>query len=238
MKKSTEKSRINLFIDIILLLFMMLIAGIGLLIRYVLVPGPVRAERYGSHTDLELWGMDRHEWGSVHFTISIIFLGLLVLHIILHWKMIVGIFRKMIPNRPVRVLTTLGIACLAIILLIFPMVVKPEILTGKNHQAAGQQHNQALLPAGGRQKTLPAGFDEETTSLSTATAGLPDINGSQTLQNISEKYRVPVEVLAADLNIPSGMKDEKLGRLRRKYSFSMEDVRNSIVKNRGTPSPK
>ncbi|WP_339116906.1 hypothetical protein [Petrimonas sp.] len=41
-----------------------------------------------------------------------------------------------------------------------------------------------------------------------------------------------MEKLATDLNIPSDRFGEKLGRLRRQYAFTMNDVRKSILKNK------
>ena len=57
------KSKLNLIIDVFMLLCMAAIAGIGFLIKYVLVPGFRRWEIYDRNVDLSFWGMDRYEWG-------------------------------------------------------------------------------------------------------------------------------------------------------------------------------
>ncbi len=57
-----------------------------------------------------------------------------------------------------------------------------------------------------------------------------EVTGSQTLQYVAKKYNVPASVIAADLNIPKGLNEEKLGRLKKQYPFQMEDVRASITK--------
>lgn len=121
------RSKLNLVIDALLLLCIAAIAGIGLLIKYVLVPGYQRWEIYGRNVSLFLWGLDRHQWGTIHFIIGLVFLALLVLHIILHWPMIVGIYRRLIPNRFVRWITALILICLAILLFAFSYLVKPEV---------------------------------------------------------------------------------------------------------------
>ena len=124
------KSKLNLIIDVLLLLCISAIGGIGFLIKYVLVPGFRRWEIYNRNVDLSYWGMDRHEWGSIHFIIALIFLVLLVIHIILHWAMIVNIYRKLIPNSLARRIITVILICLVILLIIFPVFVNPEVQEG------------------------------------------------------------------------------------------------------------
>lgn len=55
-----HKSKINFIIDTIMFIVMMAIGGIGLLMKFILVPGVKRWEIYGSNVDLFLWGWDRH----------------------------------------------------------------------------------------------------------------------------------------------------------------------------------
>lgn len=54
------------------------------------------------------------------------------------------------------------------------------------------------------------------------------MHGGMTLQYAADKYNVPVSVIAADLKIPENLADVKLGRLRKQYHFTMDDIRNSI----------
>ena len=123
-----KKSKLNLVIDALLLLCLAAIAGIGLLIKYVLVPGYQRWDIYGRNVSLFLWRLDRHQWGTIHFIIGLVFLALLVLHIVLHWQMIVGIYRRLIPNRFARWITALILLVLTVLLFTFSYFVKPEIL--------------------------------------------------------------------------------------------------------------
>ena len=122
-----KKSKLNLIIDAFLLLCIAAIVGIGLLIKYVLVPGYQRWEIYGRNVNLFFCGVDRHQWGTIHFIIGMVFLGLLVLHVVLHWSMIVVIYRRLIPNRFARWITALILICVTIILFAFSYFVKPEI---------------------------------------------------------------------------------------------------------------
>ena len=123
-----KKSKLNLIIDTMLLLCLATIAGIGFLMKYVLVPGYQRWEIYGRNVTLFLWGLDRHQWGTIHFIIGLVFLGLLVLHIVLHWQMIVGIYCRLIPSRFVRWVIALIVICIAALLFSFSYLIKPEVI--------------------------------------------------------------------------------------------------------------
>ena len=122
-----KKTNLNLILDALLLLCTAAIGGIGFLIKYVLVPGYLRWEIYGRNVELFFWGMDRHEWGTIHFIIGLVFLGLLILHVVLHFSMVVGIYRRLVPNRLGRRVIAAILVCLTLLLLFFPFFVKAEI---------------------------------------------------------------------------------------------------------------
>lgn len=122
-----KRPKINLVIDAMLLLCIAAIAGIGLLMKYVLVPGYRRWEIYHRNVDLFFWGLGRHDWGTIHLVIGFVFLALLVLHVVLHWGMIVCIYRKLFPNTVLRYIVAVVLICLAILLFAFSFLVKPEV---------------------------------------------------------------------------------------------------------------
>ncbi|MFC1676258.1 DUF4405 domain-containing protein [Planctomycetota bacterium] len=139
-----KKTNINLVIDALLLLCIAAIAGIGLLMKYVLVPGYLRWEIYGRNVSLFFQGLDRHQWGTIHFIVGLVMLGLLVLHVFLHWQMVVNIYRGFLPNRIARWIVALLLACVTIVLLVFPYLVKPEVVD----QGRGLGHGSgAAVPA-------------------------------------------------------------------------------------------
>ncbi len=133
-----EKSKLNLVIDALLLLCLAAIAGIGLLIKYVLIPGYQRWEIYGRNVSLFLCGLDRHQWGTIHFIIGLVFLSLLVLHIVLHWSMVVGIYRGLIPNHFARWITALILLVVTIFIFAFPYFVKPKVIEQGKGKGRGQ----------------------------------------------------------------------------------------------------
>ncbi|MHC4757486.1 MAG: DUF4405 domain-containing protein [Planctomycetota bacterium] len=125
-----KKAKLNLVIDVLLLLCMAAIAGIGLLMKYVLVTGFKRWEIYGRNVELYFLNLNRHEWGTIHLVIGYIFLFLLALHIILHWSLIVSIYKKLMPNRSARWITAIIIIVLTIALVVFSYFVEPEVQQG------------------------------------------------------------------------------------------------------------
>jgi hypothetical protein len=242
-QKWCDQSKLNLSIDIIMLLLLTPLAGIGFLIKYVLIPGIQRNERYGGDVELEFWGLTRHQWGSVHLIISIIFLVLLLIHIILHWKMILCIFGRMVPNKTLRAASAALIAGVGFILIAFPLFVKPEIITRESLHLNRKFKQEAAAQGGIREEVSkeapkdpvvspPPGLNKQEQALSETVFADHEINGSQTLQFIADKYGIPAAKLAADLNIPSTQAGEKLGRLRKQYAFTMDDVRKSILRNK------
>ncbi len=70
------RSKLNLITDGLMLLCMAAIAGIALLIKFVLVPGYQRWEIYGRNVELYFWGLDRHQWGTIHLLFGLVFIAL------------------------------------------------------------------------------------------------------------------------------------------------------------------
>lgn len=122
-----DKAKLNFVITVLMFLCMMAVTGIGFLMKFVLIPGRERWLKYGKNVELYLFGMERHEWGTVHIIFGLVLLGLLALHIILHWKVILGIYRKLIPNQKARRIVTAVFIISSTILIVLPFVVNPEI---------------------------------------------------------------------------------------------------------------
>jgi hypothetical protein len=142
-----KKTKLNLIIEALMLLCVAGIGGIGLLMKYVLVPGYQRWDIYGRNVDLFFWGLNRHEWGMIHLVIAFVFLALLVLHNVLHWGVIVGIYRKLVPSRLARCIVAVILICLTILLFIFPVFVKPEVQErGPGRGRSWRQHEMPLYP--------------------------------------------------------------------------------------------
>jgi hypothetical protein len=64
----------------------------GMVQRWVLPPGQGGRRGLGHETFL---GLTRHEFGDLHFFIAALLVGLIAVHIILHWSWIKGRFRAL-----------------------------------------------------------------------------------------------------------------------------------------------
>ena len=76
----------NIIIDIIAAFLFLGMISTGYLLRFPLPPG--------SNNTLSLWGYTRHQWGDVHFWISLGLLLVLLVHLVLHWNWIVTVIGK------------------------------------------------------------------------------------------------------------------------------------------------
>ncbi len=122
-----DKPRLNFLIDAMMFICIITMAGLGLLMKYTLPPGRVAQAKYGGPVDLTWLGWDRHDWGDIHLYLALTLLGLLTLHIILHWKQILGLFERLIPNPQRRFRIACAFLILAVLLLYFPFLITPEV---------------------------------------------------------------------------------------------------------------
>lgn len=133
MKHKISNTKINIVIDIIMFIAMLIVAGIGFLINYVLVSGQQQNIIYGKRVDLSFAGLDRHDWGDIHLIVGFILIFLLLLHIVFHWKRIKSMFRYTFPLRSVRIAIVIILIFLTALLGVAPLFVKPIIESSSEH---------------------------------------------------------------------------------------------------------
>lgn len=238
------KQKINLIIDAVMFIVLMAIAGIGFLIKYVLIPGYKRTGIYEGNEELYFGGLTRHQWGNIHLLLSFLLLFLLVIHIVLHWKIIVCIFKNMVPVRTVRVGTALLIGFVSMFFAMGPLFFKPEIGTlVRNHIHQNNPQANKLTDSTTISDFYPQIQDSALavqnlntqkglhSQLNKKDATVIEISGYQTLIEVADKYNADVFKIAEECNIPQHLIHEKLGRLRKSYSFTMDDIRTSITRN-------
>lgn len=222
-----DRSKVNFLIDATMFLCILVIAGLGFLMKFVLIPGKERWVKYGRNVELLLLGMDRHQWGAIHLVIGFILLGALSLHIILHWSIIVGLFKKLVKGRRARRIIASSFVIISALAIIVPLTVKPEIQErGRGKGRAGYESlagmEGALEGCGGCVLGSSHEIHRETNSA-------VEIRGYMTLGEVSEKYNIPINCLIEHLGIPDRTSgEEKLGRLRKRYDFRMTDVERII----------
>lgn len=138
----------NIIFDSVAAFLLLGMIATGYLLRFPLPPG--------SNKKLSLWGLTRHQWGDIHFWISLGLLVVLVIHLVLHWNWIVTVIGKRChlvkTAHPSLVRTGIlsgGTVILAMMLFAWTAQnsVKeiPLPMRGR-HGAQIRQHNESLAP--------------------------------------------------------------------------------------------
>jgi len=99
------RSTVNFVLDLVSFLTLLGLTITGFVMRYVLLPGSSGmgcslhgGAGRGSQAQ-ELWSMTRHECGSIHFYLAVVFIVLMVVHIILHWTWIKYYVKSIVSRR-------------------------------------------------------------------------------------------------------------------------------------------
>ncbi|RKY08415.1 MAG: hypothetical protein DRP65_09140 [Planctomycetota bacterium] len=99
-----SRSTLNFILDLVSFLNLLGLTITGFIMKYVLPPGTSgmgRALHGGTGRGIqvkELWLMTRHEWGSIHFYLAVVFVVLMITHVILHWRWIKS-YAKSVASR-------------------------------------------------------------------------------------------------------------------------------------------
>ncbi|MFO7594677.1 MAG: DUF4405 domain-containing protein [Pseudomonadota bacterium] len=113
MKRSTLIS----LIDSIAFIAFLFLTTSGILLHYLLPPGSGRWSA--------IWGMNRHQWGEVHFWIALGFFAVLAFHLLQHWRFVLGLFRGHIKEA-MRLRVALGlVGLIAVVLLSIAPLFSP-----------------------------------------------------------------------------------------------------------------
>ena len=145
MKRATLIS----LIDILAFIAFLFLTTSGILLRYMLPPGSGRWS--------EVWGMTRHQWGELHFWISVLFFAVLAFHLLQHWRFVFGLFRGHLQEF-MRLRVALGVVGLvAVILLGLSPLLSPvqsdESRRARPHRGDGPGLHQPAVPDG--ERTVP-----------------------------------------------------------------------------------
>ena len=134
MKKSVKAMRkpiVNFGINAIMTFCMSAIIGTGFLMKYTLISGQERWSHYGINVELHFLGMSRHQWGMLHLILAFVLLSLLILHSILHWKIITNVYKKIIKEPVTKKVVALIFIILCTLMIAIPLFIKPEIESNK-----------------------------------------------------------------------------------------------------------
>jgi len=133
-----EKTKINFAIDSLMLINMMAIAGIGFLIKFILIPGKERWLVYGTNVELYWLGLDRHEWGTIHLWLGYILLFLLVLHMAFHVKWIINTYRRTVANSALKNTFAILFVLLCFVLILFSFFTTPAVENSSDENHGNQ----------------------------------------------------------------------------------------------------
>ena len=89
-----KRTTLNYIVDFFALIDLLALICTGFIIKYILPPGTGGrgqelhgGQGAGAHSKA-LLSLTRHQWGDIHFVISVIFIALILLHLVLHWTWI------------------------------------------------------------------------------------------------------------------------------------------------------
>ncbi|MFH1746171.1 MAG: DUF4405 domain-containing protein [Planctomycetota bacterium] len=233
-----RKNTFNFIVDSAGLLVMLAMIVTGLWLKYILPPG----SRGGR--GLELWGLDRHQWGDIHFWLAVTLLALMVLHVILHWEWVCVTVRRCVlrggagldtPPEYRQNLYGLGFFLVVVILVTGFLVLANTQVT----KSSAGEHERGQRR--GRQSRASDLF-EEPDHLSESSPGRGGgnlIRGSTTLVEAASLAGISIEQFADELGLPADVDPQQgLGQLRRTYGFEMSTVRRLVDEHRaGEPEP-
>jgi hypothetical protein len=142
-----DKPKLNFVIDALMFLCLMAMAGLGFLMKYLLPSGRDAWAQYGSNRQFSWLGWDRHDWGDIHLYLAFTLLSLLVLHVILHWQQILGLFQRLVPNPRQRYRIALIFLLLSLLLIYFPFLITPDSKARGRGGRRSQVGSALTLPA-------------------------------------------------------------------------------------------
>jgi len=225
---SRNKRNFNIIIDTVAYTGFIFLTATGLLMRYTLPAGS------GHHT--LVWGLDRHEWGALHFWIAVAFLATLVFHLILHWNWIVCVLRgRNAESSGLKFgLGLFGLIAL-LILALTPLLSPVERTFNPGQQKRLQQNEIIPSEASAEDKSNESNQSaEEHESGYEFSVNEISVRGFMTLKEVSEEYKVPASHIFKELGLPENTDaNETFGQLRKIYDFEMHDVRRIIHEYKG-----
>ena len=212
-----KKSDWQYLVDTLLFLSVVGIALIGFLMGFVIPKGPAAPE-----STKYFLGLHRHQWSNIHFYLSLAFVVFVIIHILLSWKWIKNKSRQIFKKKwNIALISTAA----ASVLLIFLFWAFYPRIPGAYQEYGVRSWERAGQQAKSDEKALPA---EEKIFYEDGSVYIV-VTGQTTLKQAEKATGIPAKTIAAELGLPSNVPpDDTLGRLRKKYGFSLLDVRNVI----------
>jgi hypothetical protein len=218
-----NRSRLDLVLVVLSAALLLCLSVTGGIMHWVLPPG--------SGQRLSLWGWGRHDFGGLHFWLSVGLMALIVVHVAVNWAWTCAVVRALFSreSKPLtpRVRLLLGMAALAVW-----CVVVGVLLWWANGSVAGSDNGRSEHGFHGGSKDP----ERESSAEASAAADGNQIRGSMTMQQLSQENGIPLLRLKAILGLPDSVpSDERLGHLVNRYDLNMADVRETIRRESARP---
>jgi hypothetical protein len=193
-----KRSILNIVIDGVAAAVMLGMIATGIILRFTLPPG--------SGHSMTLWSLNRHEWGDLHFWLSLAAVAIVILHLALHWTWVVSVVRRWfvganqgLPSARLRavaaVITTL-IVCSAV--------------------------------AGFWWSSVQSTQQPEKTS--STTGEFQNLRGDMTLTDAAAALNYSVDQVRQRLGLTVAVKDsERLGQIAKEQGITMQEIRRRLI---------
>lgn len=213
-----KKTDWQYLVDTLLFLCIVGIIFIGFLMGLFLPQGPTAPE-----SAKYFLGLHRHQWGNIHFYLSIAFTALIIIHLILSWKWIKSKSRQVFKGGWGAVLIITAVASILIITLFWAFYPRyPGAYDDYGVRAGAKAKQQHFSEEG-----LP--IHEEKIFLADGSVAI-NITGQTTLRQLEKTTGIPAKEIAENLGLPAKVAlDESFGRLRKRYPFTLQDVRDVVT---------
>lgn len=198
-----KKADWQYLVDTLLFICLVGIVLIGLLLGLFIPQGPTAPESTKYFLNLH-----RHQWGNIHFYLSLTFTLLIIIHLTLDWKWIKAranhLFKK--GWKPALISTVV----VSIFLLFAIWLFHPKDPGAYEDYGIGRGKNEAVQTAD----------DQDYIT----------ITGQMTLEELEKTTNIPAHRIIEALGLPAKVSQkETIGRLRKKHGFSLIDVRDVLT---------
>jgi hypothetical protein len=272
-KKRVDKNKLKYFIDALLFVFMIGIILIGFVQGLFLAEGPVAdiSKKY-------FLGLHAHQWGHIHFYISIAFTLFFIIHLILSWGWIKAMTKKIFKKSWKTALVGIAVISLLIPLIFWSFSTKNAEKYAGYGAGGGRDlgRSSALSEKQVKKETDLAASQQETPVINVELSSLPKkeqpsqetaageetareeshlqegrglyeerqrvtrgrldehgtgilITGQMTLLELEKVTGIPKSTILKEMGLPADIPySESLGRLRRRFMFTMQELRDKI----------
>jgi hypothetical protein len=202
-----RRTAVNFWVDLASCLVMVGLALTGGITHYVLPSG--------TGNWLVLFGLGRHDYGQIHFYLGFAVVLLLALHLAMHWSWLSGFVAKRLgkdpPSRRARVLAGVGLLGGLGLLLVGGLAGASSLAENRFDQGGRRKGAASEVASSPGEEDCPA-----------AAA----INGRMTVEEAAAAAGLGTTAFLHALGVPYPVgPQERLGRLKRRFDFSMQEVR-------------